>query len=407
MNTFYFLNSVLIVDDEPFILKTTSAILSRLGFQHILTADNVEQAIQILNQACPPVQLILSDLNMPDVDGLELLRLLDSQSYRNDIVLFSGEDAETLKMAESLAKARNLLVLGAIEKPINADKFMGLLQSTQKTIFNNTNHEQSESISAEILKQAIIDREIEPWFQPKVSIATKQAIGVEVLARWPESKLGRPIYPDEFIPVAEDNGLIDELTFLIGEKSYQYNQQWKQLGIDLNIAINMSMESLENENFPEILCQHLQDFCQSAGKLTLEVTESRIRTKVIEPLETLLRFRMKKVGLSIDDFGTGHSNLGQLRDLPFDELKLDRSYVKPDKNHDKNQIILESIIQMAKQLGLKVVAEGVETLDDWNNMQALECDLVQGYFIARPMPGNELIHWMENWPELSERLFKS
>ncbi|MEW7981448.1 MAG: EAL domain-containing protein [Candidatus Sedimenticola endophacoides] len=126
---------------------------------------------------------------------------------------------------------------------------------------------------------------------------------------------------------------------------------------------------------------------------------------LVRPLEVLLRLRMKRVRLSIDDFGTGHSNLSQLRDLPFDELKLDRSYVHAASNGERTGVILESTVEMARKLGMTIVAEGVETLDEWMRVKQLGCDQVQGYFAARPMPGDQIPGWIASWPETRARLF--
>ena len=135
------------------------------------------------------------------------------------------------------------------------------------------------------------------------------------------------------------------------------------------------------------------------------MTESRLMEDLVRPLDVLLRLRLKKITLSIDDFGTGHSNLTQVRDLPFDEIKLDRSFIQGAAESDKSRQILESSVEIAKRLGLRIVAEGVETLDDWKLVEELGCDEVQGYFVSRPIPGDEIPEWVANWPELKKTLF--
>lgn len=396
-------NAVLVVDDEQFILDTTGFVLERLGFQHILTAANAQQALASLAAAKPPVGLILSDLNMPDVDGIELLRRFDEQGYEGDIILFSGEDSQTLSMAENLARARRLSVLGSIAKPLQAESLSAMLAKHTE----NPRPRQGgggQQVTAEMLDAAIAAGELEPWFQPKIDVVGREPVGVEALARWPNSAQG-PIFPDAFIPVAEEHGLIDRLTFLLIEKAALFERQWQQQGVDLKIAVNISMDSLHDLEFPNRLDQVVRDAGSDLSRMQLEVTESRLMENLVKPLETLLRLRLKKVSLSIDDFGTGHSNLTQLRDLPFDELKLDRSYVHSGTEDSRSQTILESSVEIAKKLGMTIVAEGVEDLDDWNRVERLGCDQVQGYFIARPMPGDEIPGWIASWHGLRERLF--
>ncbi len=397
-------NSVLVVDDEPFVLKTTARVLQHLGFTHVKTADTVADALNIVaSDEPPPVGLVLTDLNMPDADGLDLLRRFDEMGYRGDIMLFSGEDSQTLTMAESLARARNLSVLGAIEKPVQVERLLELLSNCKNQDMSPIKSSESIMVAPEILQKAIRDGEIIPWFQPKIRIADHMPVGVEVLARWPNSSMG-PIFPDSFIPVAEEHGLIDELTFSIVEQTIKMDARWRQQDIDLKIAINLSMDSLHNEGFVDRLEETITRSGGDIARLQLEITESRLMEDLVNTLEILLRLRMKKVRLSIDDFGTGHSNLSQLRDLPFDELKLDRSYVS-NSDQDRTRTILESSIEMAKKLDMLIVAEGVETLEDWQRIAQLGCDQVQGYFAARPMPGEDIPEWIKQWPRINKELF--
>ena len=395
--------SVLVVDDEPFILETTAFMLDRLGFKNVFTAENALQALGFIDTADPPVGLVLSDLNMPDVDGVELLRQFDERGFEGDIVLFSGEDSRTLNMAESLAIARNLSVLGAVSKPLKLDE-LSVLLAKAGSVLRKTGASAPNLVTPESLAAAIKAGELVPWFQPKIDIVSKEVVAVEALVRWP-SKTEGMIFPDQFIPVAEEHGMIDDLTFLLMEKAVATEAEWRRQGVNLKVAVNVSMDSLYDLTFPERIGEYLNKSEGSALQFQLEVTESRLMEDLIGPLDVLLRLRLKKISLSIDDFGTGHSNLTQLRDLPFDELKLDRSFVQGAATDERTRAILESTIMMAKKLGMKIVSEGVETLDDWNLVASLGCDQVQGYFISRPLPGDDIPAWVKNWPTLCESLF--
>ena len=395
--------SVLVVDDEPFVLETTAFILRRLGFEAVYTAERVQQAIEYIDSDHASISLLLCDLNMPDVDGVELLRLLAERGFEGDIVLFSGEDKRTLKMAESLAKARNLSVLGAVSKPLQVDELSQLLTKRGK-ILRKSNRPATQMVAKERLVRAIEDEELEPWFQPKVEIASKRVVGVEALVRWPNSEEGM-IFPDAFIPVAEEHDLIDALTFLVLKKSAAMQAEWQKLGLNLKIAVNVSMDSLYELSFPERVASYLSDHNVDPSSFQLEVTESRLMEDLVTPLDNLLRLRLKKISLSIDDFGTGHSNLSQLRDLPFDELKLDRSFVQGAATDERTRALLESSVEIAKKLDMEIIVEGVETLEEWQRVEVLGCEVVQGYFVSRPIPGADIPAWVEQWPEQCKSLF--
>lgn len=397
-----FTNSILIVDDESFVLKVTAHALENMGFTHVVTAETGQQALDLLRTTTPDVRLALVDLNMPDMDGIELLRRFDEVSYSGDILLFSGEDSQTLSMAESLANARNLSVLGSVGKPVQRDRLLELLARRTQPSSRPARSVTAPHISAAMLEAAIDAGELEPWFQPKIDVLSRQPVGVEMLARWPNGPTG-PVYPDEFIPVAESSGLIDRMTFMLIGKAIAIEREWRAQGVRLKVAVNLSMQSLQATDFSQQLEQVVEKAGGDLSSLQLEVTESSLMEDLIAPLDVLLRLRLKKVRLSIDDFGTGHSNLSQLRDLPFDELKLDRSYIRGEGQRART--ILESSVDIAKKMGMSIVAEGVETLDDWRRVEKLGCDQAQGWLCAKAMPGDAIPAWMESWEETCRQLF--
>lgn len=397
-------DKALVVDDERFVLRTTASLLERLGVRQVLTAESAEAAIQLITSVEQPIGLVLSDLNMPGVDGVDLIRMFDEADYRGDLILFSGEDPQTLSMAESLARARKLSVLGSMAKPVSHATLEEMLkrpslQHADKPV------RPRPLISHEDVRAAIENAELAPWFQPKIDIASRQPVGVEVLARWPNGPAGGPVFPDEFIPVAEENGLIDKLTWLMVDKAVAFSNSWRDAGIQLKVALNVSMNSLQALDFPTEIERRIRDAGGASGDFEVEVTESRLATDVVLPLDVLLRLRLKRIGLSIDDFGTGHSNLAQLRDLPFDELKLDRSFVRGALYSGRTEIILQASVDLAKRLGMTVIAEGVETLEDWQRVSELGCDQVQGWFTAKPMPGEAIAKWYKGWAARVAQLF--
>lgn len=396
-------HAVMVVDDEAFVRKAATFVLQRLGFEHVFSAESAVAALAQLAVAEPPVGLILCDLRMPDVDGVELIRRFDELGYQGDIILSSGVDDRTLSMAENLARARKLSVLGAISKPLRAEELEALL-AKRGALPPKSARAPSRLVTPERLRGAIDAGELEPWYQPKIDVRSKAVVGVEALIRWPCKTEGM-IFPDALIPVAEANGLMDAMTFALVERVIDMSAHWRESGLNLSVAINVSMDSLYELTFPDRLMALFGAEPNLAAMLQIEVTESRLMDDLVGPLDVLLRLRLKKISLSIDDFGTGHSNLSQLRDLPFDELKLDRSYVQGAAHNPKARAILESTVELAKKLGMTIVAEGVETREDWARIEQLGCDQVQGYFIARPMAGDDIPEWIADWKTRRLALF--
>lgn len=229
---------------------------------------------------------------------------------------------------------------------------------------------------------------------------------MEALVRWHHPRDGL-VFPDSFIALAEEHGLIDALTHRVLAMALQQARQWREAGLTLQMAVNISMDNLAALDFPDVVVQMAQESETALSSLVLEVTESRLMKDLRAPLDILTRLRLKRISLSIDDFGTGHSSLAQLRDIPFNELKLDRSFISGADKDPSLRAIVEATLAMAHQLGMKVVAEGVEDRADWDFLRALGCDVAQGYFIARPMLGHDIPLWHQRWQVLSPSLTAS
>jgi EAL domain-containing protein (putative c-di-GMP-specific phosphodiesterase class I) len=207
------------------------------------------------------------------------------------------------------------------------------------------------------------------------------------------------VFPDQFIGLAEANGLIDDLTRVVLDGALSQIKLWDKAGLTLKVAINVSMDNLTSLSFADFVATQAAAAGVSPQSVVLEVTESRLMQDTRAALEILTRLRLKRFHLSIDDFGTGNSSLAQLRDIPFNELKIDQSFVHGAWANDTLRALFDSSLNLAKQLGMDTVAEGVEDRADWDFLRKTECRLAQGYFIAKPMPASALNDWMEDWHE--------
>lgn len=386
---------VMVLDDEPFMLKLLVKLLENAGFSHISTCNNGLAALEVVDQALNPPLLILCDLNMPGMDGVEFIRRLVEHKYKGSLILVSGEDERTLQAARKLVQAHHIGVLGSLHKPVSPQSLSALL-ATWEVASNEPAPVADTLYSPQRLQQAIEHGELVNYYQPIVCVQTGEVDGVESLVRWLHPQDGL-VFPDQFIHIAESHGSIDALTYSVLERALADVAAWERQGFRLKVAINVSMVNLNSLDFPEFVTATAQAKGVPPQSIMLEVTESRLMQDLRAPLEILMRLRLRRFGLSIDDFGTGHSSLAQLRDLPFEELKIDQSFVHGARSNETNNAIFFASLRLANELGMKVVAEGVEDQIDWSLLREAKCELAQGYFIARPMPANEVPLWIAQW----------
>ncbi|MDP1526319.1 MAG: EAL domain-containing response regulator [Rhodocyclaceae bacterium] len=385
---------ILLIDDEAFALKLLVHQLASLGFRDVTSVTGGAEALaQIAGGA--RFDVILSDLQMPGMDGVEFVRALTQTGYGGELVLVSGEDRRILQTVEQLARAHGLRVLGRLTKPVTPERLAAVLAHHTDAVAAQA-CAASRCYGPDELRQAIAAGELVCHCQPKVSLATGALTGVEILVRWQHPVDGL-VFPDRFISVSEEHGLIDDLTRLVLRDALRQTRAWFDASLEMHVAVNVSMENLDTLDFPDFVVAAALEMDVSLSSMVLEVTESRLMMDMRVPLDILTRLRLKYVDLSIDDFGTGHSSLAQLRDLPFNELKIDRSFVHGACRDTHLAAMCEASLDMARKLGMRSVAEGVEDLDDWNFLRDHGCDIAQGYFIARPMPMAALADWLPGW----------
>jgi EAL domain-containing protein (putative c-di-GMP-specific phosphodiesterase class I)/CheY-like chemotaxis protein len=397
--------SLLLVDDDPFMLGMQSRMLRSMGYTMIGTAASADAALSLLGAGRAAVDVVICDLNMPGIDGLEFLRQLGDSNFRGNVILLSGEGARIIHAVQKLLADRPLLILGALEKPAGRAALRMVLDRWQ-ALTPPVAAAPLPTYTAADLQAA---QRAEQWvlhYQPKVDLRTGELTGTEALVRWKHPLHGL-VYPDRFIALAEDCGAIGALTDWVLQAALIQLARWHEAGLQIHMAVNVSMENLRAPDFARRVGAMVHHSRLSPQDVTLEVTESRVMALSSAPLETLVRLRMQRFGLSIDDFGTGHSSLAQLRDVPFTELKIDRGFVHGARQNQLIRPMLEGSIGMAQRLGLQTVAEGVETEDDWSLLREIGCDVAQGYFIGRPMPGDGLRAWLADWLQKRPRLIAS
>jgi len=389
---------VLVIDDEPEICDFVEEVAEDMGFDVFTTSVSTEFPTTYSNAfVC-----VIMDLSMPGMDGIEIIRFMADQGSRSKLILMSGFDLGILTMAEKLAKDRGLEVLGALGKPIVPEDLEALLANVHAA---SSEPEESmpplpiegskEFPSVEELRAAINNKEIRAYFQPRVRVSDNSLAGVEALARWAHPHKGM-IPPSIFIPLAEENELIDDLTGVMLEQAMENIVAWNKAGLIIEVSVNFSAKSLCQLDLPDKLAQNVQEHGVNPSQIVVEITESSVVGDLQNSLDVLTRLRMKGFQISIDDFGTGFSSMQQFQNLPFNELKIDQSFVMQALKNKDSRVIVETTNDFGMKLGMKVVAEGVEDQETWDLITQIGCDQIQGFFMARPMPGSDILDWHQN-----------
>jgi diguanylate cyclase (GGDEF)-like protein len=257
------------------------------------------------------------------------------------------------------------------------------------------------------LRRAIDRGQLLLHYQPKADLQTGDIKGVEALVRWEHPERGM-IPPDEFIPPAQKTGVITPLTMFVLDEALRQCRNWALQGIELCVAVNLSTRNLLDVHLPDTVGELLTRWEVPPRLLALEITESTILADPVRAMQILSRLDQMGIRIAIDDFGTGYSSLAYLKRLPVDELKIDKSFILGMEENENDAVIVRSTIDLGRNLGLRVVAEGVETAQAWNRLAALGCNIAQGYYLSRPVPAEQLTEWLrERAASASRRRLRS
>ena len=383
--------SLLIVDGEPETCRRLGATAERAGF--VVRCAHSSAEILSLWQQGGHADLLLLDLAMPDTDGIEILR--HWSGHRPSLILMSGLEPAVLEAARRLAQSRGFTVIGVLGKPVRPEALLELLSLPPQELLPSP--VAMIPLQAACLARALERDELLVHVQPQVSLETGEWLGLEALARWQHPELGL-IYPDDFIALAEASGQALALTRLVAEKALAIAVAARdELGFTGYLSINLSPVSLVDLGFPDEMARLVLTHGWEASRLRFELTESSVPVDRVSGLDILTRLRLKNFSLSIDDFGTGHSTMEGLHQSPVSEIKIDMSFVQPALTNFPARTITEKSIGLGRQLGLTTVAEGVESAGHWRWLRSIGCEVAQGFYISRPIPGSELAGWYEGW----------
>lgn len=370
-----------------------AALISNVAHTGCLIVHRPEHLLQEMGGYEGRV-LLFVDLRPNHFDLLESLHLLGQAHFSGTLVFIDSSDARPAYSASVLARHFGLDVMRCIPAQPSEQDILSLLidWEVRPPVLRRALR---KTYSSHEIQVAIEKKQLVNYYQPKISLADHRFHGVELLARWEHPDDGL-VFPDQFIGTAEDSPLIDELTLAVLDRGLADFEKWKSHNLEPELAINLSMESLQRPRFIDRLRRKLAHQCAYLPLITLEVTESRLMRDPLSTLSALTRLRLGSLILSIDDFGTGHASLAQLRDIPFDEIKIDRGFISDVHRNPIHQAIYQGILSMAKGMGIRTVAEGVETSEELDFLRKTGCDHAQGYLLARPMPADDIISFAKN-----------
>ena len=370
--------TAIVIDDMPEMAQFLCDLCRATGMEAVRYGD----ALSVDAAALRAASMIFLDLNLPGVDGVELMRVLGSQRLGTPIILVSSHDNCILEAAAAAGRECGLRIHGVLHKPFSIARFEGLVLSVGDA---GPLPGHQARVDPEQVRIALETNAIEPWFQPKIRLDRLEIVGFEALARLrlPDGEI---LLPAQFIDAASEAGLLGRLTDRMLVLALDAWRDWSQKGFDWSVAVNVPASRLQDIRFPDQLEELYKLWGIDRRGLILEITETELLDHYGNAMDTLARLAMKRVSLSIDDFGTGFSSLTQLKRLPCMEMKIDRSFISDIDSNEHSEVIARKSIELGRELGLTVTAEGIENQRQADLLGRMGCDNGQGFFISRPEP---------------------
>jgi len=385
---------ILILEDDSFQRAVAVRMFRSLGCHEVFEAADGSQALALLQQV-GAVDIAVCDLQMEGVDGLAFLRRAGQSGQIGAVLLSSALSADLRRAAQQVIALLGLQLLGDVGKPLPAKELQALLDKYRGSCIRATSPDAVVQPACEDeVRQALALQQLQAWYQPKFNLRSGEVCGVEVLCRWMHPSKG-VLPPALFIPVLERCGLMDELLFAQLDQALSPQEQARIQGYPLNMAFNLQTSQLVNSQLTYTLKGILARHGTPGSRLTFELTENGLLQAPAASLENLVRLRMMGCRLSLDDFGAGFSSLQRLCQLPFNEIKLDGEFVRNLEHEPRCAAVIASTLALGNSLGMAVVVEGIETLDQLQRLLAMGCVEGQGYWFARPMSGQGLLHWLQ------------
>lgn len=379
-------NVLLVVDDDAELLALIAEIGRRCGYD-VVTADSSAAFRQAVATAQP--SLVILDLQMDDMDGVEGLRHLAATSAKAGVLLMSGMDNKVLATARQFGVSLGLRMVDALQKPVRMQQI--------ETILNKHSGENAP-LTGDDLRRALAEYELVLHYQPILHrIDHIWTVGtVETLVRWQHPQRGL-LYPGQFLPLVERENLMIELTDYVMTEALRQVGHWHARGLQLGLAVNLAARTVGDLNFPDRLSQVLREYGVPPACLCFEVTEAASVGDQDLVMDSFARLRVRGVELALDDFGVGTSSLTQLYKMPYSSIKIDQALIAEMTNSQQARTVVSALVDLGHKLSLNVCAEGVETQVAFERLDRMGCDRLQGDFISKPITAAELEAFVVAW----------
>lgn len=386
----------LIIDDQREVRVAVRDALFESGVTDVVEASSGLAALALVKSAERPFDVILCDLQMPDRDGVEVLRDLSALGVRAAVIIMSVEDYRVIEIAGTLASLQGLYMLGTVQKPVLPDVLSQMLSQISSPAARDD--AAIVPLSPEAFAEAFSTDDLVLHYQPQLDRATRQLLGAEALVRWNHATRGL-MYPSEFMPEVErSDEVAAALTRFALAEAIAFAGRMQRRGLPIAVSINLFARDFEQLDLPDRIARLAQDAGVPPDHITLEITETDVVGNMVRMADVALRLHLKGFRLSVDDFGTGESGLAQLKNAPFSELKIDKEFIDGCSDSTLKRSVTYTCVGLAGRLGMATVAEGVQNQRDIHTLEELGCDRFQGFFFARPMSEGDFIVWASEWP---------
>ncbi len=371
--------AALIVDDNPIQLSAIERQLRKLGIHNLVTCSNGEEALAAVSEH--EFDIVFSDIMMPEMDGVTLIRKLDEHGYQGSLAIISAAGSSIVSSLTYMSQKLGFSNVYELNKPVSDLALEEVFQ--KEAIIKKAAIKQAlKAVDMDELITALNEPQFKNYYQPQLDYATNKIVGVEALARWAHPTKGM-FFPDIFIPMLHEGDMEYQLFKVVLNNALTDISAGR---IKCRVSINVTQLDLEIPSFADYLLGECEKYNVDPSLITLELTEQDIYKESIEMITNVSRMRLHGVGISIDDFGTGSSSYLKLSHLPFTEIKIDKNFVFNCVGDETKQSIIRSMCTLSKSMHINLVSEGVEDDATWKLMHGFGVDVCQGYYTGRPMP---------------------
>jgi len=389
---------VLVLDDHEFSCARICSILADAGFAHVESAQTAEQALKRLH--ADRHEIVIMDIKMPDMDGVQFISRLASENLTPMLAISSSCSRRIMNSVSLMAKEVGLFVLDAFSKPFDPSYAQTIISKLRQQVAVESPHldlhfDQPQVFDKWTIETALNTRKVQAWFQPKKALGTGEIVGAEALARWEHPEHGF-ILPGSFLAAIRHYKLDHRLLECMFEDALAAHRSWHDLGYKIPVSVNLPVPLLENPDLPDELERIARKWEVPSGNIHFELLEDETTTTPAHYYMGASRLRLKGFGLAQDDFGRGYSSMYNLISMPFTELKIDRAFVTGATDDGVRAAALTSAVQLGKQLGLTVIAEGVETLKDLEFLRRIGCDCAQGFLVSPALKSSDFALLLHN-----------